>query len=541
VSSSGTSSRPRGAPDTVSRVVSRARRWFEPALLATTVALLVAGGVAWVLGSAGGPTPCGRRRRSWRWIRRWLGGGGAAAADRGCRRDRGPGAGGHACGGRVPGGRANRRDAGDRAGAGRGRATPRHTDLRALLERAPRTARRRVGDVVGEVGVDEVAVGELMVVGPGEVLPVDGLVEAGPAALDESALTGEPELVEHAVGEPVRSGTLKTRAAPSRCAAPSPPRRAPTPALSPWSGRQARKRPGDQVGRSVRRLVPAAVAGPGRTGVVGERFGRSGGRGAVVATPCPLLLAVPGGDRGRAVARFATGGRGAQRWRRWGSPWRGRWAASSCASRSARLLENLGRARTMVLDKTGTLTVGRPAVTEVAAAPGGPVAEVLRLAASADQLSPHVLAESVFAEARGRGLALSLPEGVEEEPGRGVTARIAGVRVRMRKHDAVPDAACARGGQPGRAGRLRAHVGRGRWRPPSAPSCSRTRYEPTLAAILRRLRAAGIGRVLMCTGEDRPERPGGREGPGARRKCAPSRHPQARSQACAPKGGARSR
>jgi cation transport ATPase len=101
--------------------------------------------------------------------------------------------------------------------------------------------------------------------------------------------------------------------------------------------------------------------------------------------------------------------------------------------RGGGVLENLGNARTMVLDKTGTLTVGRPAVVEVAAAPGEDPVEVLRLCASVDQVSPHVLAQAITAEARVRNLSLALPHDVTEEPGRGVRANVEGRRVEVGK------------------------------------------------------------------------------------------------------------
>ena len=85
--------------------------------------------------------------------------------------------------------------------------------LRALLERAPRFARRRIGDEVTVVPLGEVVVGDLLVVGPGEVVPVDGRIEATVAVLDESVLTGEPLQVERAVGEPVRSGVVNAATA----------------------------------------------------------------------------------------------------------------------------------------------------------------------------------------------------------------------------------------------------------------------------------------------------------------------------------------
>ncbi|MEV7802058.1 hypothetical protein AB0O28_03810 [Microbispora sp. NPDC088329] len=116
----------------------------------------------------------------------------------------------------------------------------------------------------------------------------------------------------------------------------------------------------------------------------------------VVATPCPLLLAAP-------VAIVSGLSRAARQ---------------GVIVRDGGALERLGRARTLLLDKTGTLTTGRPRVLQVAAAPGRTPSEVLRLVASLDQMSAHVLAEAIVVEARARGLALSAPQEVTEEPGR---------------------------------------------------------------------------------------------------------------------------
>ncbi|WP_143573845.1 P-type ATPase, partial [Streptomyces acidiscabies] len=126
----------------------------------------------------------------------------------------------------------------------------------------------------------------------------------------------------------------------------------------------------------------------------------------VVATPCPLLLAAP-------VAVVS----GLSRASRLG-----------VVVRDGGALETLGRARTLLLDKTGTLTRGRPEVLDVVAAPGRSPAEVLRLAASLDQFSPHVLARAIVEAARRRGLRLSVPEDMSELPGRGAAGTLAGHR-----------------------------------------------------------------------------------------------------------------
>lgn len=470
-------------PDRAAGGASRLRRWLEPALLAVTLGLLVAGGVAWLAGAG-----------------RWDDGLWAAATLLAVV----PSAGwvvaallrGRAgvdliallallgtllVGEYLAGALIAVMLATGRAldAAAQRRAT---RDLRALLERAPRTARRRVGDVVTEVPVDEVAVDDLVLVGPGEVVPVDGLVSRGPAVLDESALTGEPDLVERAAGDAVRSGTLNAGSAfEVRCTVPA--------AQSTYAGIVALVRQAGAENAPVIRLADRFAAWflPLSLAVAGVAWALSGSPTRavavlVVATPCPLLLAAP-------VAIVS----GLSRVSRLG-----------VVVRSGGALENLGHARTMVLDKTGTLTVGRPAVTEVLTAPGWSPPDVLRLAASADQLSPHVLAEAVVAEARTRGLTTSLPEHVREEPGRGVEASVDGRLVRVGKRDPAPDEAWARTAVS-RAGLDGCAVV---WvEVDGSPAGAVLLKDPVRAdagRTLRRLRSAGIDRLVMLTG-DRPE------------------------------------
>ena len=475
--------RPRGDPTTagaVSGVVSGARRWFEPALLLVTVALLVAGGAAWVAGSSGWADTLWAAATlvaivpAVGWVvaalwRRTLGVdliavlalvGTLAVAE-------------YLAGALIAVMLATGRalDA-----AAQRRAT---RDLRALLERAPRTARKRIGDVVSEVAVDEVGVGDLVVVGPGEVLPVDGLVAAGPAVLDESALTGGPELVERPVGEPVRSGILNAGGGIEVvCSVPA--------AQSTYAGIIALVEQAGAESAPVVRLADRFAAWflPLSLALAGLAWWASGSAERavavlVVATPCPLLLAAP-------VAIVSGLSRASRR---------------GVVVRSGGALENLGRAETMVLDKTGTLTAGRPAVTEVVTAPGRSPAEVLRLAASADQLSPHVLAEAVVSEARNRGLVLALPEGVEEEPGRGVTAVVDGVRVRVGKRDVPPEAVWARAAvsRAGLDGCALVWVeAEG---DPIGAVLLKDPLRADAARTLRRLRGAGIRRLVMLTGD----------------------------------------
>ena len=287
-------------------------------------------------------------------------------------------------------------------------ATRRATkDLRALLDHAPRTARRRSGDVVEVVPLEQIAPGETVIVGPGEVVPVDGWITSAEAVLDESVLTGESMQVRRMAGDALRSGVINSGSAFEL---------------------RARASAEDSTYAGIVRLARDAAAESAPVVRLADRFAvwflpltllvsagawlvsGSATRAVavlVVATPCPLLLAAP-------VAIVS----GLSRASRLG-----------VVVRSGGALENLGHATTLVMDKTGTLTSGRPRGTDVIVPPGGDSAELLRLAASADQLSPHVLAEAIVREANTLGLSLSLPSDVVEAAGTGAAATVDGRRV----------------------------------------------------------------------------------------------------------------
>lgn len=282
-------------------------------------------------------------------------------------------------------------------------------DLRALLDRVPRTARRRSGDDFEVVRLEAIAVDDVLVVGSGEVLPVDGLVVSDYAIIDDSALTGESVHVRRDRGEPLRSGSVNAGGGLEM-------RASATAADSTYAGivRLAKEAAAESApvirlaDKAAAWFVPLALAVSGAAWLISGSATR-GVAVLVVATPCPLLLAAP-------VAIVS----GLSRASRIGVLVRGGGA-----------LETLGRATTLVLDKTGTLTSGRPRGTDVVTAPGWTVDEVLGLAASADQLSPHVLAAAIVDEARLRGLALVMPTLTEEEAGTGVSALVDGRRVHV--------------------------------------------------------------------------------------------------------------
>ena len=388
------------------------RPWLEPGLLPLTLGAFLAGLLARLLGADALSDAC--------WIagtllavvpRIGLGGRGAAAGPRGggpARRHR-PRR--HPGGGGVPGRLPDRGHGGHRARARRGgRAacipgSAGAAGTRAALGPPPPRRSGRDGAARGVL-----APGDLLVVAPGEVVAVDGRVSgrrrrARRVGADRRAAAGGARR-----RRPGAQRRGQRRAGASSCA---PPRRRPTaPTRASWRspGRPARE--SAPVVRLADRyaawFLPLSLAVAGVAWVIGGSAVRAVAV-LVVATPCPLLLAAP-------VAIVS----GLSRASRIG-----------VVVRSGGALENLGRARTLVLDKTGTLTVGRPAVTEVATAPGADAAEVLRLAASADQLSRHVLAEAIVAEARHRGCRPGRARRRHREPGRGVSATVEGRRVEV--------------------------------------------------------------------------------------------------------------
>jgi len=280
-------------------------------------------------------------------------------------------------------------------------------ELRLLVDRAPRIAHRHLDGRVEEVTVEELRVGDLVAVRAGELVPADGVVEGADAVVDESALTGEPLPVTMSPGSPVRSGTTNAgNAFDARVTRPA--------EDSAYAAivRLVRAAEGNRA--QFTRLADryAAVFLPFTLVVAGIAWAAAGDptRGLavmVVATPCPLILAAP--------IAFVGG--------------LSRSARAGVIVKGSGVLERLGDARAVLLDKTGTVTSGTPEIERVI--PFGMLGadETLRLAASLDQLSVHVVAESLVRGAAARGLRLQAPTAVEEEPGRGIVGVVDGRRV----------------------------------------------------------------------------------------------------------------
>jgi heavy metal translocating P-type ATPase len=280
-------------------------------------------------------------------------------------------------------------------------------ELRLLVERAPRIAHRHGAEGVEEVPVENLVPGDLVVVRAGEIIPADARVEGSDAVVDQSALTGEPLPVTVSAGEEVRSGTSNAgNVFDARVTRPA--------SESAYAAVVQLVRTAESDRAPFTRLADryAAVFLPFTLAVAGLAWAASGDpvRGLavmVVATPCPLILAAP--------IAFVGG--------------LSRAAKAGVIVKGAGVLERLGSATAVLLDKTGTVTSGEPDVERIVRLGAMDEDEILRHAGSLDQLSAHVLAESLVRAAVARGLPLETPTHVDESPGRGIAGRVEGRRV----------------------------------------------------------------------------------------------------------------
>lgn len=353
-------------------------------------------------------------------------------------------------------------------------------ELTALLQNAPRRAALyRDGGVV-EVAPEAIRPGDRLLVRRGDVVAVDGTVAAGRALLDASALTGEAELARVETGGAVMSGSVNAGDAFDLEAASAADESTYAGILRLVEAAQAARAPMARLAdRYALGFLALALA------LAGAAWWAAGDpvravAVLVIATPCPLILAVP-------VAMVAGLSRA---------------AAAGVLVKGADALERLAGIRTVILDKTGTLTEGRPRLLAVEPLPGCPLPadELLRLAAALETASPHPMAAALVASARDRGLALPAPEAVEESPGEGLAGRVAGHAVLVGGRDFVfgrlglaPPASALQAGEVEVALALDGA--------PAGLLRLADRLRPGTDRLLERLRALGVGRLLLATGD----------------------------------------
>ena len=360
-------------------------------------------------------------------------------------------------------------------------------DLSALLARAPRAGRRYRDGSVETVPLDQIGAGDLLLVAAGDVVPVDGTLAAGVAVLDESALTGEALPVQHIQGDTLRSGTVNA-------AGPFDLRASASAAESTYAGivRLVSEAENSQApfvrlaDRYAMWFLPVSLA------VAGAAWALGGAERAVavlvVATPCPLILAAP-------VALVSGLSAAARR---------------GIVVKNGGVLERLARCTTVLIDKTGTLTAGRPAVTAIVPAGALPPEAILALAASLDQASGHVLATAVVRAAAERGCPLDQPTDVTERPGQGIEGTVAGRQVRLGRAEwaSVTDTppwvrtVRRRAWLDGAITVFVAVNGK-----PAGALLLEDRIRPDARQTIRALRRGGITRIVLATG-DRAEAAG---------------------------------
>jgi heavy metal translocating P-type ATPase len=357
-----------------------------------------------------------------------------------------------------------------------------HAELSALLARAPHAVTRHEGHELVTRPIDEVRRGDLLLVKSGEVVPVDGVL-MGDAVLDEAALTGESRPVDRPHNDLVRSGAVNAGPAFDL-------RATATADESTYAGivrlvraAQDEKAPAVRLAdRYAAIFIPITlVIAVGAWVVTGDpiRFLTV----VMVATPCPLILAVP-------IAIVAGISRSAKR---------------GIIVKGGGALETLARGSVLMFDKTGTLTSGVPTVADVESFGDIDATDLLRLAASLDQVSPHVLAASIVRAARERDLELRFPDEVTELHGAGIEGRVGARRVALGK------AAFVSGGRP--LPRAARDVRRRSMLDGSSSVFVAVDgsvvgafviddpIRPDTPRVIRSLRRAGIRRVVMVTGD----------------------------------------
>lgn len=353
-------------------------------------------------------------------------------------------------------------------------------EMHSLLSRAPRSAMRHREGSLEDVPLEEVEPGDLLLIRQGDVVPADGLVASEKALLDTSALTGEPLPVLLRQGAEVMSGSTNagdafdltairdaedsTYAGIVRLVQEAQQSRAPVSRLADrWS-----------LGFLVVTVTLASVAAWLAGDVVRAVAV------LVVATPCPLILAVP-------VALIA----GLSRAARFGVLIKG-----------AGPLEAMAKVRTLILDKTGTLTDGRPQIISIESCGWMDEAEILRFAAALDQASKHPVAQAIVSTARRRNLSLSIPSDIEEAAGEGITGWVEGRKVAVgSERFAVRQATegeCSARRQLAAGSTLVALAVGGRM---AGRIVMSDPLREGVAGLLDTLRRKGISRILLATGD----------------------------------------
>ena len=288
--------------------------------------------------------------------------------------------------------------------------------VEALLKLAPATARVKRGSEEVEIPVEQVTVGDEIVVRPGDRVPVDGQVVSGSSYVDESMITGEPVPVAKTTGAKVVGGTVNQTGAFNFKATAIGADTALARIVQMVQNAQASKAPVQRMADTAGKYLVFVAIGSGLAAFLLWYFvGDAGFLFALTAAVSTIVIACPDALALATPTAITVGvGKGAR---------------EGVLFKNATALEATASIDTVIFDKTGTLTAGKPTLTDVIPAGAMSENELLRFAASADQPSQHPLAEAIVEGARKRGIQLATPEKFNSIPGHGIEAQIDGRRV----------------------------------------------------------------------------------------------------------------
>ncbi|MDE8654641.1 heavy metal translocating P-type ATPase [Novosphingobium album (ex Liu et al. 2023)] len=367
--------------------------------------------------------------------------------------------------------------------------------IKALLNLAPKTARRIADDgSEAEIPLDEVAVGDRLRVRPGEKVPVDGVVEEGRSAIDESMVTGESMPVTRTIADAVIGGTINQSGAlvirADRIGRDTMLARIVQMVADAQRSRAPIQRMADQVaGWFVPAVLAVAVIAFGAWGIWGPEPRLAHGLVAavavlIIACPCALGLATP-------MSIMVGVGRG---------------AGLGVLIKNAEALEQMEKVDTLVVDKTGTLTEGKPAVTRIIAADGFAETELLRIAAGVERASEHPLALAIVDAAVARNIEIPAVADFDSPTGKGALGSIEGQRVTLGNARFLGEAGIDTSALAAEADALRADgataIFMGLDDRAVGIFAIADPIKPTTPEALAALRADGI-KVVMLTGDNR--------------------------------------
>lgn len=292
-----------------------------------------------------------------------------------------------------------------------------HSELKTLLDNSPRVGHVKINGKLVDCPVEKIMVDQEVVVRPGELVPVDGRITAGESSINESSLTGESKPLDKGPGDQLLSGSINGDATLTMQAER-------TAKDSQYQQlveliKQADQMPANFVRLADRYALPFTIISYVIAGIAWwvakdpVRFAQV----LVVASPCPLILAAP--------VAFVSG--------------MSRSSRAGVVVKTGAVIEKLATAKTAAFDKTGTLTHGNLTVSQVVPVTGGKADQLLRLVASAEQTSGHVLAQSIVTKAQEQGLTLSEPTTMSEVTAKGIIATVDGHEVKIGKKAFVTD------------------------------------------------------------------------------------------------------